>query len=264
MKLNAFWTGSDLSYLEQLCLRSALEVGHEIDLWSYGAIGNVPAGIRLRDASEVMPQSMCVWNKRAKSFGVGADIFRILLQKQNRGCYIDCDLLFLKPMTDSEYIFGEDGKRLVNNAVLKLPPDSPVIDPILKLATSDLIVPPWWPLQNRIKQRLKALIGYERKIDDLPWVALGPAALTHFLNVHGLRDKALPYDVFYPIPSKRAAEFFTPGAAVRKDITDRTITVHLWHQRLRAFKEAPPPVDSFIYEHCVRLGIAAEPKRLSA
>jgi hypothetical protein len=59
--------------------------------------------------------------------------------------------------------------------------------------------------------------------------------------------------MFYPIPSARAMEFLTPGAAVDQDITDRTVAVHLWNNRLAAFKNTPPPAGSFIGEHFRRL-----------
>jgi hypothetical protein len=253
MLLNAFWTGSNLTYLEQLCLTSAIDVGHKVDLWSYERIGNIPAGVQLRDASEVMPKSMCVWNKKKNSPGVGADIFRILLQKQNRGCYIDCDMLFLKQMADAEYIFCEDGNDLVNNAVLKLPPDCPVIDQVLELAASDPIILPWWSRKRRLRQRLKSYIGWEMKIDALPWIALGPRALTYFLEQHNLRHHALPGTVFYPVPSTRAADVLTPGAAVHERITNKTVAVHLWNNQLGQRKYAPPPIGSFVADHMWRL-----------
>ena len=261
MKLNALWVGGDLTYIEQLCLTSALWVGHEVDLWAYEQIGNVPAGVKIRDAREVMPESLMIWSKQKNSPAVGADIFRIFLQKQGRGCYIDCDLLFLKPIVDAEYIFCWDTpdivhkagsvpkSRLVNNAVLKLPSDSPIIDPILALAAAKPIVLPWWSLRRRVKQRLNALIGRDRKIDNLPWTALGPSALTHFAREHGLLHKVLPSEIFNPVPPKRAEELFAPSAPIHDCITDRTVAVHLWHSKIGAFKNTPPPVGSFMHEH---------------
>lgn len=261
MKLNALWVGGDLTYIEQLCLTSALRVGHEVDLWAYEQIGNVPAGVKIRDAREVMPESMVIWHKQRNTPGVGADLFRIFLQKQARGCYIDCDLLFLKPILDAEYIFCWDTPNivhkagrvptpsLVNNAVLKLPSNCPIIDSILALAAAKPIVPPWWPLRRRVKQRLKALIGRDRKIDNLPWITLGPSALTHFTREHRLLHKVLPSEIFYPVPPRHAAELFAPSAAIHDCITDRTVAVHLWHSKIGSFKNAPPPVGSFMHEH---------------
>lgn len=264
MRLNALWVGGDLSYIEQLCLISAIDVGHQVTLWTYEHVGGVPAGVDVGDAPDVMPRTMCVWNKKGKSFGAGADIFRILLQKQNRGCYIDCDLLLLKPIPDSEYILCEDGRQYVNNAILKLPPDCPIIDPIVELATAEVIVLPWWSWSRRVRQRLKGYVGLHKRIDELPWIALSGMAITYYLEVYGLRGKALSYEAYYPIPSKRVAEFFTPSAALH-GITDQTIAVHLWNNKIpTALKNAPPPPGSFIHQHCVRLGIATETERLYA
>lgn len=250
MKLNAFWTGGDLTYLERVCLNSALDVGHQVDLWSYEQINNVPLQINLRNAREVMPEHMCIWNKRENSPGPGSDIFRMLLQKQGRGCYIDCDLLLLRPIEDREYIFCEG-----ENAVLKLPPDCPIIDPILRLAASDPMLPPWWSIAKRTKQRFKALIGRDQKIEDMSWVTLGPKAFTYFLEAHGLRSNALPGEVFFPVPFERASELFRPGASIDEYFTSDTVAVHLWNNAIKAFKEALPPVGSFIHEQCVKQGV---------
>jgi hypothetical protein len=256
MKLNAFWTGSDLSYVEQLCLSSAVAVGHSVDLWTYVPISNVPAGVTLRDARQVMPESKIIWNRRKNSPGLGSDIFRLTLQKQRFGCYTDCDLLFLKPIVDADYIFGLDGPNYVNNAVLKLPADCPIIDANLNLIEAKPIVPPWWPLRRRVRQRLKALIGLDMKSDNFPWSTLGPTALSYFAKQYGLIDLALPTDVFYPNPFRLASAAFEPSSACRERITDRTVAVHLWNNRIGAFKEAPPPPGSLIHEYCLKLGVA--------
>jgi hypothetical protein len=256
MKLNAFWTGSDLTYVEHLCLASAIAVGHNVDLWAYAPIGNVPATVTLRDACQVMPESKVIWNKRKNSPGVGADVFHLILQKQGRGCYIDCDLLFLKPIIDADHIFGLDGQNYLNNAVIKLPAECPIIDANLSLIAAKPIVPPWWPLRRRVKQRLKALVGLDLKSDNLPWSTLGPTALSYFAKQYGLIDLALPTDVFYPNPSRLASAAFEPGSACRERITDRTVAVHLWNNKIGALKEAPPPPGSLIYEYCLKLGVA--------
>ena len=51
-RLNSLWVGDRLGYIEQLCLVSALAVGHRFTLYSYtpDVLRGVPNGIDLRDA----------------------------------------------------------------------------------------------------------------------------------------------------------------------------------------------------------------------
>ncbi|RYF04347.1 MAG: hypothetical protein EOO77_29790, partial [Oxalobacteraceae bacterium] len=55
-RLNTFWDGPRLGYLEQISIASALEQGHAYTVYSYepDRLDGVPEGAELRDAREVM------------------------------------------------------------------------------------------------------------------------------------------------------------------------------------------------------------------
>jgi hypothetical protein len=45
-----------LSKLERACASSSLYHGHRFELFVYADVGNVPAGVMLRDANELVPE----------------------------------------------------------------------------------------------------------------------------------------------------------------------------------------------------------------
>ena len=54
-KIASLWIGGDLSWLEQLCLKSFADAGHQITLYSYAPISNLPEGVLAGDANEIYP-----------------------------------------------------------------------------------------------------------------------------------------------------------------------------------------------------------------
>ena len=58
-KLFSFWDGAPLGYVERLCIASMLEAGHSLDIYSYRANLDIPKGVALRDANDILPRSSC-------------------------------------------------------------------------------------------------------------------------------------------------------------------------------------------------------------
>ncbi|MFP4538998.1 MAG: hypothetical protein ACLFPA_11940, partial [Dichotomicrobium sp.] len=52
--LNTMWVEGPLSYVEQVCLKSALACGHKVVLYTYFDVTGVPDGVEVRDGREVM------------------------------------------------------------------------------------------------------------------------------------------------------------------------------------------------------------------
>jgi hypothetical protein len=48
------WVGSALSKLERSCASFSVYHGHALELFVYDDVGNVPAGVVLRDANEAV------------------------------------------------------------------------------------------------------------------------------------------------------------------------------------------------------------------
>ena len=49
-EIASLWIGGQLSWLEQLCLKSFADAGHHTTLYSYEEIPNVPEGVHTAEA----------------------------------------------------------------------------------------------------------------------------------------------------------------------------------------------------------------------
>lgn len=256
--LSALWDGGPLTYIERLCLTSMLDTGHKVALYTYSGVPNVPTGVDVRDAREVMLPSMMIRDAKFNSLALGSDLFRYLLLQKGLGtCWTDCDMLFLKPLPVADYIFGWERPDSINNAVLKLPSESPILAQTLALASASPLILPWWNRKKQRRHRLKALLGLDRTLAQSPWGTIGPRAVTHFAHVQCIQMLASPFPVFYPNPATLALDVFDPAASIESRLTEQTIAVHLWNTEIRSARGAPLPHACFIDRQCSRLGIRA-------
>jgi hypothetical protein len=56
LAVHAVWIGERLSLMERLTIRLLQDHGHQVHLWAYRDIANVPDGVILRDAAELLPE----------------------------------------------------------------------------------------------------------------------------------------------------------------------------------------------------------------
>ena len=165
-------------------------------------------------------------------------------------------MVLLRPLPDEDYIFGWESGHSINNAVLRLPPDSPILTDMLALALSRPIVPPWFKRRLRVRQWGKWLFGRDTCLNAMPWGTIGPYALTHYAHKHGLAHKAKPIEVFYPVRFNDAVVSLLDPVADLKAITSNTIGVHLWHSKLALSQHLEPFEGCWLKEQCRRLGVA--------
>lgn len=98
MIVNMFWSRSDLSKIEIMCMNSFVSMGYEVHLWTYGDVGNIPYNINVRDANEIIPSSQqYTTNGSPATF---ADLFRLKLLNTIGGLWCDADIIALKPSSE--------------------------------------------------------------------------------------------------------------------------------------------------------------------
>lgn len=255
-RLNALWIEGALSYLEQVCLASAVAHGHELVLYTYGGVTNVPAGVTVRDGRELMPDTRLVRHKSGH-WALASDLFRLEVLQRNLGIWIDTDVFFIKPLsTGDKNVFGWEDEEQVNGAVLRIDAESPLLASLREYAFGDTVIPPWWKKEKRLRYRIRSLVENGSSIANLPWGALGPKALTHFISQLGMIKDACPPDVFYPLYYTRAQHIFDPTQCIESTFTPRTIAVHLWNHLIVKFKKKAPPPGCFMARICQQYGIA--------
>jgi hypothetical protein len=209
-------------------LRSFVQVGHKTVLHAYDPPSDLPNGVELADARALMPESRIVRYDKSGSPALFANLFRYQLLRAGLGLYVDCDMYCVRPIQDADYIFGWQDEWTICNAVLKLPPDSPILTKLCNL--KDGFIPPWIGRRETLKLRFRELIGGPRLLGQMRWGTTGPKAVTWYAKQDGLASHAAPTDVFYPIAKSHIHLLLDPDLRLDELITPRTQAVHLWNQ----------------------------------
>ncbi len=238
---NAIWVGSALGPVHAACLSSFVAVGHRTVLHCYSPPTDVPAGVEIADARELMPESAIICYRKSGSYSLFSNLYRLKILEAGLGLYIDCDVYCLKPIPDQNYIFGFETDKQLNGAVLKLPSDSKALTSFLAATSDRTFIPPWFKTSRRWSMNIRKAMGIPVTVDKLPWGTLGPSALTYFAREAGVIARGEPPDVFYSVPFSRVGLFVDPEVRVDDLVTSRTLCLHLYHQKLRPFLGNIPP-----------------------
>jgi hypothetical protein len=229
----ALWIGGALSDIAAACLASFVEAGHPVVLYAYRRPDNVPAGVEVADAAEIVPENRMLLFKTGRKKGSPApfsDLFRYELLASGKGIWIDCDLLCVRPLPGSAHLYGLETDVSINGAVLRLPSESPALADLRRFASAPF-TPPWDPpLRRLFWPILHALTPID--VRSYSWGAIGPKALSHVSHSHKLFEQAQPRDVFYPLPLSAANECCRADGDIGRFVTDRTLCIHLWNHRV--------------------------------
>jgi len=106
--VHSVWIGESLSLLEQLTIKLLQSHGHEVHLWAYDKIENVPNNVILRNADEILPISSIFKYtgfplSAIPKGGVGSlshwsDQFQLKLLAERGGIYTQLDVAYLEPL----------------------------------------------------------------------------------------------------------------------------------------------------------------------
>ena len=259
-RLNALWFGERLGYLEQLSIISAQVQGHPYTLYSYTPelLQGVPPGVEVRDAAEVMSDPRRVRYFDGKFKALGSDFFRYEIMAKSLGYWVDLDLIFIRPLElMGDYIFGWEGPRSINGAVLKLPAGSAMLEELRNIPERNWC-PPYFGPRSKLNYYLQRLKG-PVELEDLPWGSAGPGMIAHLAKKHGLLGLTQPVEVFYPLPYTEARKLYGPAEAIEQLIKPNTLAIHMWHSSLGELATKPPATGSYIDKLCRRYSVPLLP-----
>ncbi|CAN7645349.1 hypothetical protein LJR257_004739 [Ensifer adhaerens] len=237
----SFWHGP-IDGLTYGCLASFPYHGARLRLYSYDDNIQVPPGIDLADAREICPDTSLTGRYIADGnveFAKFSNLFRYLLIKQTGCCWVDSDILCLRPpeFQHDEMVFGYQYPRehhlAINGAVLKLPREHAV---------------------------LADLIHHARDAVDLDqrWGAIGPQLITTKFNEAGLSEFASAMADYYPISPADFWKLILPEGRESVEATVRASKLlHLWHKKFELTgydKELAPPRESYLHRAFERVG----------
>ena len=257
----SFWHGP-MSWLEALSIASFRRHGHQVEVYSFDPIENLPAGATARDASEVLPRDKLVFYKGKGTPGVFSDYFRMAVLAQGRGVYADLDVYCVQPIEGPpDYLMAYERPGSINGAVLHIPADAPLLGDLLSIftATERPLLEPHLPIMRRLEVAVRRLFGEKIAPEDMQYGATGPMALTHFMRQRGLEQLVRPSAVLYPIPYEGIPALMQTGSSIDAAITPDTLAVHLWRSQLTRRGRADMPLPesgSALWTLCEREGIA--------
>ncbi len=259
------WIGGGLTWLEQLCLKSFVDRGQKITLFSYGPIPNVPQGVLRRDGREIVDTEDFIKYEKKDSYALFADYFRLRLLAAWPGViWVDTDVYCHRPMDyDDDHVMGFElpGSTRVNNAVLGLPAGGPILTDLLDFVSDRYPVPPFLPARTRRDYVAAREQGAPVHVSQQPWGVWGPLMLTHFVARHGLLDRVQPLDAFYPVTFRERTLFLRSAQRAEARLTARTTALHLWASNKRELglrHGGLPPKGSFLEQLVRRHGVRSE------
>jgi len=235
----SLWIGEELSWLDQLCLQSFVDHGHEVVLFSYNKVKGVPKGVKTAEAAEILPTDKIIRHARTGSPAYHADVFRLHMLQQTDYIWADTDAFCCQPwdVKKNGHFHGwiSDKKPLVNNGVLRLPKTSKTLKGMLKFTEDEYPVPPWFNADRRAGLQALKDEGKGLHVSQMPWGVWGPNALTWFLKDTGEIEHSKPGHVIYPVPFAIAGVTLNPNRLekARGLIKDDTLSIHFWGRRFR-------------------------------
>ena len=127
----------------------------------------------MEDAAKIIPEAE-IFRHDAGSVGHFSDWFRYELQSRGLGTWIDTDVYLLRPLDEERaYLFGEQAPGVLNNAVLRLAEDLPVLPELLH-PFRERVTPAWLSLPVRLSAKLRELVHGKADFGRLPWGSTGP------------------------------------------------------------------------------------------
>lgn len=243
------WIGENLSYIEQLTLASYVYHGHKIELYCYNNISNIPKGVIIKNANEIITYDK-INVKHTGSHAHSADHFRFEALYQKGGTWVDMDMLCVSSQVlTGDHIFGWQNNDHLNTAIIRLPPGSP----ISRLMVSRMLnINTWTPIDTRKERIRKTLRLLQNKNSPYHtgWGELsGPIPFTRAVKHFNLISQADPQIKFYPLDCFESIRPFWPNEDLSDVIEKTTFSIHLWSEMLartgiKRYKE--PPQGSYI------------------
>ena len=261
--IGSFWYGSDLTWVETLCITSFLERGHRFVLYTAHPIRGVPKGAEIRPASDILwPPRFDISDNDRLRVAVFSDIFRLEMIQKTGFVWADLDAYCVRPFDfPTPYIFSPSERGTYPNGIMGLPGQSKTLAEMHAFLTRPNPSQPWRGdrLQRDNQRRIDK--GERWGIEDLPWGCSGPKAFRHFLKATGEVDQAMPVETFYPLDPKVLWKLHAPAIATEEIERPGVHSVHIYgHQKkliATRFGGLPRP-GSYLARLCDRHGIRAQ------
>lgn len=225
--VRAFWHGDPLTGYQAMCLRSFVERGCAVEVFSYDRHLAMPAGVVRRDAADVWPTDEVMLYQ--SGFGTGSpslhsNLFRYAMLHRLGGWWIDLDVVLLGALPADAMYFARERPDLIAVGTLRFPARHALLAEAVETCVS----------------KGKAAL----------WGQTGPQLFTALLARHGLAPLAKGPETTYPVPWREIAMLFDPARYQEAEAACRHARfLHLYGEVWRQSKipvDLRPPEGSFL------------------
>ena len=210
--ISSLWVGSRLSKMERMCVQSYLNHGHSFFLHVYDQVDNVPDGVHLRPADEIVPREKIYQFQNIANF---SDYFRYKMLLEYGGYWVDLDNFCLRRYDFSElYVFSSQRPNAkvhiseINAGVIKVPARSEIMQFCVQ----------------RVEET-------DTKTNE--WSQIGPGLLMESYHRFGLEKYLKTYMTFCPLDYFDAPANIVGPTSGRYNFPSITYSVHLWNEEMR-------------------------------
>ncbi len=235
-QIGMLWISGRLSFLEQLCVKSFVDAGHHVKLYTYEPVEGIPDGVEHADAAEILPLKGFLTHERTGSPALHSDLFRYeMLDRNTDMIWADTDAYCVKPFaTDTGHFYGWESPKHINGGVLGLPKGSDTLAELLAYTKDEFAIPSWYGPDYVKELEAARDAGKPVHAGEQPWGVWGPHAITHFLHKTGEHRHALPPEGLYPFSFKQRRLMLKPNFDVSSHVTEETYSIHFYGRRIRA------------------------------
>jgi hypothetical protein len=207
--VQSLWIGPELSAMERLSIRSFLANGHPFHLYLYDDVRGIPDGAEVRDAREILPESMIFQYSEYKTFAGFANYFRYKLLLDRGGWWSDVDSVCVRPLDfDAPYVFSSErheGVQYINNGNLRAP------------RASAIFAEAWETCQAKDPATMR-------------FGEMGPRLVSALVAKHDLGAFVQPPEVFCPLGYEEWERLLDPEPP---PVPEETRAIHLWNEMWR-------------------------------
>ena len=229
--IQSLWIGNDLGIVQQLCLASYLYHGHEVHLYTYQDLKNIPKGVIVKDGNEILPEKDIFYSHGSPAHF--SDWFRWKMIAEKSGYWVDMDEICLKPFdfTKEDYVYGFEG-HAVANAVLKFPAHHYLVELMEFMSQNPNQILPWDTAQD-VERKLKRIEKGLGREHTLWGKASGPTGLTKALMYFNLDKFAKPYYYFYGLNAIQTRRMLLDQNFDPSTLSDKMYAMHVWNNTFR-------------------------------
>ena len=224
--VQSLWIGSELSKLEQLCLKSFLDNGFIFHLYVYDKVKYIPNGVIIKDGNEILDKSE-IFTYKNGSVSAFSNLFRFTMLYKKGGYWVDTDIVCVKNFKiNSEIAIASEpndnyDKNVVSSFLIKLPEKSQIALEAINIILND---------------KKDVITG------KIEW-GCGPKTINTIVNKFNLNKYILPWNTvcscgWADYKSVLNPDYRCNSKTIKKkeDIPNEMIIIHLWNNLFRNHK----------------------------